>query len=431
MALFPNTTTIPSSSSSLSADEIAQTLGYADAAAMVAAIAAGGSAILNGAGAPDNGTGNNGDYYLNTSNGDFYQKSGGAWGSPIVNLTGPQGPAGAGGAQGPAGPAPSGTGLVQVASGVASTLALGTALHGVRVNAAGTAYETAEITATDSTKVAKAGDTISGDLLNSASIRIGPNTSNGSDNLALTLGHTDATRGGQIVITGNEHGSQGKVQIRAGDVGRLVEFMDTGSTVCTTFSSYTGEWNFKYPTNFEKPVILAAAARISGAIEGQIHSNNNAGVIGLEAIAADYAFMCAGGGPGGTKAGVEVFGASHSGNAGAVVVRPEPIAIASDGAFHNIFSLAAGTHIGSFFFFVRSTNATTYDNAWSWWNIRNGSDLALYYNSPTNGITTENPASATTTNIVFDISGGNVRAKAGTAVPATVYIAVYFFGMVY
>lgn len=84
----------------LSADEIAVSLGYADAAAMVAAIAAGGSAILNGAGAPDNGDGNNGDYYLRTSNGDFYQKAAGAWGSPLVNLTGPAGATGATGSNG-------------------------------------------------------------------------------------------------------------------------------------------------------------------------------------------------------------------------------------------------------------------------------------------------------------------------------------------
>lgn len=84
----------PGSASNVSADEIATTLGYANAAAMVAAISAGGSNILSGSGAPSGGTGNNGDYYLRTSNGDFYgPKASGAWGSPIVNLTGPAGPA--------------------------------------------------------------------------------------------------------------------------------------------------------------------------------------------------------------------------------------------------------------------------------------------------------------------------------------------------
>jgi hypothetical protein len=40
---------------------------------------AAGSVWFNGAGAPSGGTGVNGDYYLNTTNGDVYQKSGGSW----------------------------------------------------------------------------------------------------------------------------------------------------------------------------------------------------------------------------------------------------------------------------------------------------------------------------------------------------------------
>lgn len=57
------------------------------------------------AGAPGAGTGDDGDFYLNTTNGDVYTKSGGAWGSPIMNITGPAGPAGATGATGATGPA--------------------------------------------------------------------------------------------------------------------------------------------------------------------------------------------------------------------------------------------------------------------------------------------------------------------------------------
>lgn len=62
-----------------------------------------GSTWYHGAGAPSNGTGIDGDYYLNTTNGDVYTKSSGSWGSPIENLTGPTGatgPAGADGADG-------------------------------------------------------------------------------------------------------------------------------------------------------------------------------------------------------------------------------------------------------------------------------------------------------------------------------------------
>lgn len=140
----------------LSADGIATTLGFADAATMVAAINAGGTSILSGTAVPTT-EGVDGDFYLRTTNTQFYgPKTAGAWGAGVslIGATGATGDAGATGATGPAGPAPSGTGLVQVASGVASTLALGTALHGVRVNAAGTAYETAAISATDSTKLA-------------------------------------------------------------------------------------------------------------------------------------------------------------------------------------------------------------------------------------------------------------------------------------
>ena len=64
-----------------------------------------GSAWLQGAGVPGAGTGGNGDYYLNTSNGDIYgPKTAGAWGSSIFNIAeGQQGPAGAAGATGATG----------------------------------------------------------------------------------------------------------------------------------------------------------------------------------------------------------------------------------------------------------------------------------------------------------------------------------------
>ena len=44
-----------------------------------------GSTVLNGAGAPSAGAGSNGDYYINDTNGDFYEKSGGSW-AIIVSL---------------------------------------------------------------------------------------------------------------------------------------------------------------------------------------------------------------------------------------------------------------------------------------------------------------------------------------------------------
>jgi hypothetical protein len=63
-----------------------------------------GSTWYEGAGAPASGSGADGDFYLNTANGDVYQKASGAWGAPVGNITGPQGPQGATGPTGPAGP---------------------------------------------------------------------------------------------------------------------------------------------------------------------------------------------------------------------------------------------------------------------------------------------------------------------------------------
>jgi len=65
-----------------------------------------GNRWFSGAGAPAGGLGNDDDLYLNLTNGDVYEKSGGSW-SVVGNIKGPQGdtgPTGATGATGPAGP---------------------------------------------------------------------------------------------------------------------------------------------------------------------------------------------------------------------------------------------------------------------------------------------------------------------------------------
>jgi hypothetical protein len=51
----------------------------------------GGASWYDGSGAPSSGLGDNGDYYLNTANGDVYAKSAGAW-AVVGNITGPAGP---------------------------------------------------------------------------------------------------------------------------------------------------------------------------------------------------------------------------------------------------------------------------------------------------------------------------------------------------
>lgn len=61
-----------------------------------------GSKIYTGAGAPFV-MHNNGDLYIDTTDGDYYQQASGAWGAPLGNLTGPQGEQGEAGAAGAAG----------------------------------------------------------------------------------------------------------------------------------------------------------------------------------------------------------------------------------------------------------------------------------------------------------------------------------------
>jgi hypothetical protein len=63
-----------------------------------------GAAWYNGTGAPSVSLGTNGDYYLDDSTGNVYQKSAGAW-SIAASIKGPQGIQGIQGIQGPIGPA--------------------------------------------------------------------------------------------------------------------------------------------------------------------------------------------------------------------------------------------------------------------------------------------------------------------------------------
>jgi uncharacterized protein (TIGR02145 family) len=61
------------------------------------------AAWLSGTTAPASTIGKDGDYYLNTANGNVYAKASGAWGAAIANTVGPAGATGAQGAAGPAG----------------------------------------------------------------------------------------------------------------------------------------------------------------------------------------------------------------------------------------------------------------------------------------------------------------------------------------
>ena len=77
-------------------------------AAKTGAAGAAGAKWYQGSGTPSSGTGANGDYYLNTANGDVYQKVSGSWTS-VGNIKGGTGAAGADGSKWSSGTALSGT----------------------------------------------------------------------------------------------------------------------------------------------------------------------------------------------------------------------------------------------------------------------------------------------------------------------------------
>ncbi|MGC8750737.1 MAG: hypothetical protein ACP5P5_07825, partial [Hydrotalea sp.] len=71
------------------------------------ATGASGASVISGSGAPSNGTGNNGDTYIDITNGNIYQKSGGIWvnsGASFMGVTGATGQTGAQGVTGATGP---------------------------------------------------------------------------------------------------------------------------------------------------------------------------------------------------------------------------------------------------------------------------------------------------------------------------------------
>ena len=90
-----------------------------------------GTTLRSGAGAPSNGTGSDGEFYIDTTNNRLYgPKAAGAWPAGYTSLIGPTGPTGATGSTGATG-----------ATGPANTLTVGTV-------AAGDTGDPAEVTIT-------------------------------------------------------------------------------------------------------------------------------------------------------------------------------------------------------------------------------------------------------------------------------------------
>ncbi len=106
MATFPNATTLSAgaiTSAAIIPCMLGSIRGEMTLAAMVSALDLG-SALRSGSGAPSNGVGVDGDYYLNLTNGDLYYKASNTY-SIVGNLKGPAGATGADGAAGSAGSA--------------------------------------------------------------------------------------------------------------------------------------------------------------------------------------------------------------------------------------------------------------------------------------------------------------------------------------
>lgn len=101
-----------------------------------------------GSGAPGGGTGSNGDLYLDLASGDIYgPKAGGAWGASVGNIKGPTGATGPTGPTGPVGGSGTTGQLATWAGGTTLTGSLGTANQVLGVNNAATATEFKTVTA--------------------------------------------------------------------------------------------------------------------------------------------------------------------------------------------------------------------------------------------------------------------------------------------
>jgi len=113
-----------------------------------------GMSWYSGSGAPSSGSGVNGDYYLNTATGDVYTKASGSWGSPVANI---RGPAGTNGSTGAAGSTwYSGSGAPSSGTGVNGDYYLNTANGDVYTKASGSwGAPTANIAATATDLVAR------------------------------------------------------------------------------------------------------------------------------------------------------------------------------------------------------------------------------------------------------------------------------------
>lgn len=114
---------------------------YAGGAWVAAVTAASGAQWWTGAGAPASGLGNNSDWYIDKTIGNYYgPKTAGAWGSIAGNLAGPAGAAGTNGTNGtngaPGAAGTNGTNGTNGAPGAAATVTVGTTVTGAPGSAA-------------------------------------------------------------------------------------------------------------------------------------------------------------------------------------------------------------------------------------------------------------------------------------------------------
>ena len=168
------------------------------------------------------------------------------------------------------------------------------------------------------------------------------------------------------------------------------------------------------------PLQFPSAARVAVS-NGQIHSNNTAGQIGLDAATGSDAFLAVNGGKvlsGGASALTAYVDLVTP--AAGFAHRSPGVAFTNDGAWTNLYSLAAGTHNGRFLL------TCALFGGWAIFTV-NGTSIALVTDE-WGGFADVTAASG---KIAFRISGGYLQYNCGTGISSTPkYMHVDFIGIV-
>ena len=142
---------------------------------------------------------------------------------------------------------------------------------------------------------------------------------------------------------------------------------------------------------------------------GQLHNNNNTNNICAESHSAGYASLSAGDASAASTPVVKVHGLSEGAAAGCLTIRSPGVTYPNDGAWYGFYSLAAGTHTGTFRVYsalfkghveisISGTSLTIEADKWG------GSFADL---------------TAASGKIAFRVSGGYLQINVGTGISST------------